>query len=239
MSRGLRCLAAALGSYVAPGTAAASGPAEPGMPANSPAAAGVRARDASVSAEACLGQDDAGAPCSETGSEQARQLHAAATSLAAGSDLLQSHFATDPKGAQLYRSEWALVVVSQPFRRALLDEIAALAQQAASLSASVGLPPGSSIRDRASEALNRLGLASRLLWLAGAAVRDVYRLDPVMLAERELLHAMPGSALPARCVPDGSEPVPALCEGVITAADRVSRAGGLPRACSRGLRPYR
>src|SRR5258708_26556980 len=159
MSRGLRRLAAALGSYVAPGTAAAREPAEPGMPANSPAAAGVRAHDALVSAEACLGQDDAGAPCSETGSELARQLHAAATSLAAGSDLLQSHFATDPKGAQLYRSAWALVIVSQPFRRALLDEIAALAQQAASLSATVGPPSGFSIRDQASQARNRPGLA--------------------------------------------------------------------------------
>ena len=233
MSRGLRRLAAALGSYVAPGTAAASEPAEPGMPANSPAAATVRAHDAFVSAAACLGEDDAGAPCSETGSEQARQLHAAATSLAAGSDLLQSHFATDPKGAQLYRSEWALVIVSQPFRRALLDEIASLSQQAASLSASVGLPAGS-IRDRASEARNRLALAGRLLWLAGAAVRDVYRLDPVMLAERELLHAMPGSALPERCVPDGSEPVPGLCEGVITAAERVSRAAW----AAAGLQPW-
>src|SRR5260221_11791291 len=137
MSRGLRRLAAVLGSYVAPGTGAVGEPAEPVMAANSPAAAGVRAHDAFVSAEACLGQDDAGAPCSETGSELARQLHAAPTSLAAGSDLLQSHFATDPKGAQLYRSEWALVIVSQPFRPALLDEIAGLAQQAAPVSARV------------------------------------------------------------------------------------------------------
>jgi hypothetical protein len=196
----LRRLAAALDRYLAPGASPASGLAEPGTPAG----AGVVAHDAFVTAAACLGPDDVGVS-SEAGSELWRRLVAAAGALAAGCDLLQSHFATDPDGGQLYRSEWALVIVAQPFRRALLDEIAALAQQAASLTAGAGTPAGVS-----GEARSRLGLAGQWLWRAGAAVRDVYRLEPVGVAERELLHAMPGSALPPRCVPDRTEPVPGV-----------------------------
>jgi hypothetical protein len=57
----------------------------------------------------------------------AQHLSAAADFLAAGRDLLQTHFASGPAGAQEGRSYWAPVITSRPVTAALLGELASCA----------------------------------------------------------------------------------------------------------------
>ncbi len=64
-----------------------------------------------------------GGRVSETVPRRARHLEAAATELAAGRDLLHTHFAIDPDGLTLGRSEWASAVTSMPVTRALANEV--------------------------------------------------------------------------------------------------------------------
>jgi hypothetical protein len=66
---------------------------------------------------------------------RAHHLAAAATELAAGRDLLNTHHATDPGGLMRERSEWAAVVTSLPVTRALANEIARQSRQLAPLTA--------------------------------------------------------------------------------------------------------
>jgi len=53
------------------------------------------------------------------------------------------------------------------------------------------------------------------------SIRTAHQREPVSVSDRELLHAIPVNAVPPRRLPDGSEPVTSLCEGVIDAADRA------------------
>jgi len=182
---------------------------------NSHARAAVQARDALSGAAACLGSPEVtGQPVSGL----ARRLDAAAVSLITGRDLLQTHFASD-QGWRRARSGWALVITSQPVSRALLAEITSLSRQAAAVVA------GAVPEDRpwpAAEQGRRLHLACQWLALAGASDQPACQQDPVSGTERDLLYAIPGSALPRRRVPDGSELVPELCAAVITTSERVS-----------------
>ena len=60
-----------------------------------------------------------------------------------------------------------------------------------------------------------------------ASVRIAQRDEPVSAADRELLHVVPVNARPARRLPQGSEPVSALCAGVTDMAERVRHAAWL------------
>ena len=81
-----------------------------------------------------------------------RHLSAAADLLAAGRDLLHTHF-TGPPGAQTARSDWAAVILSWPVTSALISEVAACARRlapwAAQLPVSGPDQPGGSSSSRA------------------------------------------------------------------------------------------
>jgi hypothetical protein len=153
----------------------------------------------------------------------ARHLHAVATSLTIGRDLLQGHFAPNASGARLHRSSWALAITSRPVSRALLFEVASLAEQSAAVSPipDLSAPPGPT----ASDALSRLSRARYWLRQAGLCVRTAERSEPVPSAGREILRAVPTNAMPARLVLESSEATVAeLCETVTTTAERTRAA---------------
>lgn len=174
--------------------------------------AALQARDALSSASAALGSPAMASPPIGV---LARRLDAAGVTLIAGRDLLQTHFASGPDGWRRGRSNWAPVITSDPVARALLAEITALSRQAAAAGTAVlpGIRPGPAV-----EPGRRMQLACHWLEVAGGSGQR----ERVTDAERELLHAIPGSLLPPRRFPDGSELVPELCTGVITTSERVS-----------------
>ena len=169
-------------------------------------------------------------PDRPAGSELARRLDAVALSLATGRDLLQTHVAQDPDGARELRSEWWPVVNSPPVTRALLTEMALLARDIAPLGPWVAFPAGTGGSPETRRRLNAASLRHRLTaaceWLQflGDSVRAAHQQEPVSAADLELLRAIPASRLPARQLPDGSEPVTGLSDGVITAAERAQHA---------------
>src|SRR5256884_3831914 len=69
-----------------------------------------------------------------------QHLSAAAGFLAAGRDLLQTHFATGPGGTRERRSYWAPVITSPPVTAALLGEIAGCALRLAPWTARLSVP---------------------------------------------------------------------------------------------------
>ena len=144
-----------------------------------------------------------------------------ATSLTAGRDLLQTHFAAGPGGAREVRSHWALAVSSPPVTRALLAELGQLASLIAAGCADLAQGPG----PRGTAAARRsLNAACYWLQTVSASAQTAQRHDPVLPSDHELLHAIPVNAAPPRMVPQGSEPVSGLCYGMITSAERVRHA---------------
>jgi hypothetical protein len=191
--------------------------------------AGLDARSALTSAALLLHGDIPARrqPARPAGSELARRLDAAALSLTTGRDLLQTHVAQDPDGAGKPRSPWWHVVNSQPVTRALLIEMALLARHIAPLGFWVAFPAGTrgspETRRRLNAASPRHRLTAACEWLQffGDSVRAAHQREPVSAGDLELLRAIPASWLPARQLPDGSEPVTGLSDGVITAAERA------------------
>src|ERR1022692_649260 len=194
--------------------------------------AGLDARSALGSAAMLLHGDTPARrhPDRPAGSELARRLDAAALSLATGRDLLQTHVARDPHGALELRSEWWPVVNSPPVTRALLAEMASLAREIALLGALAGHSAGTRGSPEARRRLNasnpryRLNAACEWLQFLDTAVRAAHQQEPVSMSDLELLRAIPAGRLPARQLPDGSEPVTGLSDGVITAAERARHA---------------
>jgi hypothetical protein len=169
-------------------------------------------------------------PDRPAGSELARRLDAAALSLATGRDLLQTHVAQDPDGARKPRSPWWHVVNSQPVTRALLTEMALLARDIAPLGLWVASPattrgsPEARRRLTAASPRHKLTAACEWLQFLGDSIRAAHQHEPVSAGDLELLRSIPASRLPARQLPDGSEPVTGLSDGVITAAERARHA---------------
>ena len=154
-------------------------------------------------------------------SELARQLDSAAAALTAGRDLLNTHLASDPRGARQFRSEWGLVVCSPPAERALLAELAWLANQIAGPCADVALA------DRSPDTAGaRRGLRAACKWLQvlGGSVQAAHQAGPVSAADRDLLLAIPLNVPVPRPVLNGSEPVTALYDAVIASAERARHA---------------
>jgi hypothetical protein len=161
-------------------------------------------------------------------------LAAAADDLAAGHDLLQTHFAIDQAGWRHGTSPWAPAIVSPPVGAGLITEIGGYAGPLApwALQLAAAAPEGR-LPARARAAI---GAGCRWLWVAEAAAR-VVRHDPGAPAGQALLHSIPVNLPPARCPPRGGEPVPQLCAGTAITAERLGHLayltathGYLPRA---------
>jgi hypothetical protein len=145
-------------------------------------------------------------------------LSAAADNLAAGHDLLQTHFTTDQFGWRHGNSPWAPAVASQQVNAALVTEIGGyagrLAPWALQLAAAA---PHERLPERARVAVST---GCRWLWVAEAATR-VVRHDVSAVAGHTLLRAIPVNLPPPRHSPRGGELVPELCTGTVTSAERL------------------
>jgi hypothetical protein len=159
---------------------------------------------------------DRGLECPE-----ASRISDAAVQLRAGRDLLCTHHLTRQYGARRELSDWAPVITSPPVSRALLSEVAVAARRIAAIGRDVTSSPAGRRQPRADRQLD-----SACDWLAAAdsAIQAGLGEEPVTAADRLLLHAVPVNASPQRRVPDGTEPVPVLCDGVVSTAQRLRHA---------------
>lgn len=152
-----------------------------------------------------------------------RHLRMAADHLAAGRDMLQTHFTTGPSGARPGNSYWAPVITSAPVTTALLAELAdharGLAPWAAKLS--VTGPSDSEVPVSARMAMHA---ASRWLWIAGKMTETAQRHQPPHADGRALLAAIPANVPPPYRPLAGAETVPVLREGVTITAERLRHA---------------
>lgn len=152
-----------------------------------------------------------------------QHLSAAADFLAAGRDLLQTHFATSSRGARKDRSYWAPVIISPPVTAALLGELAGCALRLGPWAARL-LVAGTMERGVSAATLLDLHTASHCTWVAGAAVQAAQRGRPPTSDAGRLLSAIPANLPPPRAQPSGDEQVRALCDGVMITAERLRHA---------------
>jgi len=196
------------------------------------ARAGAEARQALQWAAASL-LPDPGRPPGDAGSDAphpvVRHLAAAADLLAAGADLLHTHF-TGPPAAHTARSYWAPVILSWPVTSALLDEVAACARLLAPWTAHLSVTGPYQPGGRQAAASAGLHIASRWLWAAGAAVHAAQQDHPPAAEARDLLAAIPLNAPPDALLPAEPEPVPGLCRGITITAERLRHAASTASA---------
>jgi hypothetical protein len=148
-----------------------------------------------------------------------QHVSAAAGFLAAGRDLLQTHFATGPGGGRERRSYWAPVITSPPVTAALLAEIAGYALRLAPWTARLSVPE----TERDVPAATGLAVltASHCTWVAGAAVQAAHRRHSPSPDARRLLSAIPAYFPPPRVAPSGNEQISDLCHGAVITAERL------------------
>jgi hypothetical protein len=151
----------------------------------------------------------------------ARQMDGAAVILQAGRELLETHVGSAPDGTPVYRTEWAPALTSSPVRRALLAEVADLAARVAATSDQIAAAPGWRAAPGPRHTLRQAGHCLRTL---AGFVQAASQHEPVPAAQRELLRAVPGSALPPRRLPGPGDDIAGLREGTIAAAQRIRRA---------------
>jgi hypothetical protein len=187
--------------------------------------ASVRVQEAVQNAAAFTGDNRAGTSRAGPVGAAADGLAGAAASLAAGRDLLHTHFAIDGDRSRLERSEWAPVVTSLPVTLAMLLEVGLWSRKLASRGGRLAL-----VQPGADEDRRILVNACQWLWMADSAVQAAQRARSVAAADVELLHAIPANMLPARYLPGGEEPVSGLCQGVTDSAERVRHAARLAAA---------
>ncbi len=152
-----------------------------------------------------------------------QHLSAAADFLAAGRDLLQTHFATGPGGTGEPRSCWAPVITSRSVTAALLGEIAGCALRLAPWTARLSVPETTERDVPAATGLAVL-TASHCTWVAGAAVQAAHRRHPPSADASRLLSAIPANFPSPRMAPSGNEQVSDLCHGVLVTAERLRHA---------------
>jgi hypothetical protein len=162
----------------------------------------------------------------------AQHLSAAAGFLAAGQDLLQTHFANGPAGAQEDRSYWAPVITSRPVTAALLGELASCALRLAPWTARLSVTETMG-RDAPAATCLALLTASHCAWVAGATVQAAQRSHPPPPDAFRLLSAIPANFPPPQRVPSDDEQVPDLCHGAVVTAERLRHAA---LACARHAR---
>jgi hypothetical protein len=151
-----------------------------------------------------------------------RHLSAAADLLAAGRDLLHTHF-TGPPSIQTARTDWAAVILSWPVSSALISEVAACARRLAPWAAQLPVTGPDEPGRSAAAAAAGLRTGSRWLWRAGAAVYGAQE-DPPSAEAMQLLAAVPLNIPPAAQPPGRPELVPQLCEGITITAERLRHA---------------
>lgn len=195
----------------------------------------VDAREAmKMAAESLRGSDaEHHVSAGETPDSLVAHLEAASGSLAAGRDLLRTHFGTDPDGWP-QRRDWAEVITSVPVTRALLAEAGAWSRQLASLTGWLSLlsAPDLDVQGPAGQ-----GLAGAYHWLltGSAAITAGQGDDPATAADTDLMQAIPVSLPPARQPPQDGETAAELARGVAVSAARlrtVAQAGGEDAAWS-------
>jgi hypothetical protein len=152
-----------------------------------------------------------------------QHLSTAVGFLAAGRDLLETHFATGSGGTRESRSYWAPVIASRPVTAALLGEIAGYALRLAPWTARLSVPETAAGDVPAATGLAAL-TASHCTWVAGAAVQAAHRGHPPSPDARRLLYAIPANFPPPRLAPSGSEQVSDLSRGTIVTAERLRHA---------------
>jgi hypothetical protein len=151
-----------------------------------------------------------------------QHLSAAADLLAAGRDLLHTHFTADqPPRAQAANSYWAPVITSWPITSAMVSEVTTCARLLAPWAAHLA----ATSQDPATPTAASAGLnnASRWLRAAGAAVHAAQQQPPTAEA-RELLAAIPLNTPPHAQPVRQTEPVPRLCDGITVTAGRLRYA---------------
>jgi hypothetical protein len=149
-------------------------------------------------------------------------LSAAADHLAAGRDLLHTHFTQDSAGTRTASSYWAPVITSGPVTAALLSELAGYLQ---SLAPWVARQSGARRVSPGALTSAQLALRSAEPWLALAGTTlQAAQQAHYPLPARGLLDAIPSNAPPPRQPPGGIEPVPELCERIPVTAERLRYA---------------
>ena len=148
-----------------------------------------------------------------------RHLSAAADHLAAGRDLLQTHFTSGPLGERVQISYWGSIITSAPVTSALLSELAAHARQLAPWAARLSL---SGDMDSGVPTPARLGMhaASRWLWVAGATIEAAQR-GGAPADGHALLAAIPANVMPPHRPLTDAQSVPELCDSVARTAERL------------------
>lgn len=185
--------------------------------------AAIQAHDALVSATDALKRGSGSGPERDQNvTEPARHLRAAATSLAAGRDLLHGHFSTGSSGARRYESRWSLAITSPPVSRALLGELASLALQTSTV-IPAATPPRTA-HTRLLDARSRVNSARYWLAQPDAFVYAAERSEPTASDARDVLRAVPANVMPARWAPDNAERVADLLDAVATTAERARQA---------------
>jgi len=181
----------------------------------------VVAREVLQLASASLRADDAAAGERWEGpAGVAAELEAAGTTLAAGRDLLGTHFTTSDSGARLVRTDWSVVIVSAPVTGALLDEVAQWVQQLGLLTARLSAAGAADAAVPAAVS-QKLAEGCRGLLAAGAALATERGSRSAAGSDAELLHAIPAGFRPERRAPGDAETAGELAEGVAVSAARL------------------
>jgi hypothetical protein len=151
-----------------------------------------------------------------------QHLSSANSYLAAGRDLLQTHFTTGPAGDRIGTSPWAAVITSPPVTGAVLTEFAGTARRLAAWTARLATA-GSPYAGLLAVAYRALHITSRWLHTAGVSVQRAQRHDPTPPNAHRLLHAIPANIPPPRQPPCDAETIAELCAGITTTAGRLRR----------------
>jgi len=142
------------------------------------------------------------------------QLGQAARLLAAGRDLLQTHF---PGGAP--SSSWSAAVCSPQVNQALLNELGSWCCLFSPVADQLSIArPRPKMPYPIRENLNAV---RRRLMAADLTIRWAAERTPVTASDRQLLAAVPVHAMPSRLAPYAGETVPQLCEGIAVSAERL------------------
>jgi hypothetical protein len=148
-----------------------------------------------------------------------RHLAAAADYLAAGRDLLHTHFALDADGYQVQRSFWAPAITSGPVTAAVLAELGSHIQHLGSwISALTRKRPSQTATPTSAQ----LTLRHAQPWLTAASTAILAAQQAhYSLPARDLLSAIPANVPPPRQQPSGSETAGELSHRICLTAERL------------------
>jgi hypothetical protein len=129
-----------------------------------------------------------------------RHLSSANSYLAAGRDLLRTHFTSGPAAVPAGKSQWAAVITSAPVTAALLSELAACSRQLATWTAQLS---GTPAMNATLPAQGSVALQAASVWLrtAGTVIQTVQLQQPPPPSGRSLLAAIPPGIPPPRRPP--------------------------------------